>query len=319
VRAIAALNREHLPRLRYRPNYLVMELVEGATLADRIERGPLPLRETLAIARQIGDALEAAHEKRIVHRDLKPANVKTKPDGTVKVLDLGLAKMTEAAALVAGPGDSPTAPNGRLRRRQVIGTPTSRGRHRLRRPRGILTKDPDLNPLPSRVRYVVERCLRRFRADISGALSLRPGCPGGQLVAAIIIGMRSVAFGPCPARLVTCVEGVELLPQILVDDGFLGFGHPTVSFPIHDPARDAVLQVFRIRNDLDFARFFQSGETSDGRRELHAIVSCVGLGPVEFALVILIAKNTRPSPRAGIPEASAVGDQLNGFHAKTGV
>jgi serine/threonine-protein kinase len=70
---------------------LVMELVEGPTLADRIARGPIPLDDAWAIARQIADALEAAHEQGIIHRDLKPANIKVRPDGTVKVLDFGLA------------------------------------------------------------------------------------------------------------------------------------------------------------------------------------------------------------------------------------
>jgi serine/threonine-protein kinase len=70
---------------------LVLELVEGPTLADRIARGPIPIDEALPIARQIAEALEAAHEQGIVHRDLKPANIKVKPDGTVKVLDFGLA------------------------------------------------------------------------------------------------------------------------------------------------------------------------------------------------------------------------------------
>src|SRR5499427_3154989 len=72
---------------------LVMELVEGPTLADRIAKGPLPLSEALPIARQIAEALEAAHEQGIIHRDLKPANVKVRDDGTVKVLDFGLAKI----------------------------------------------------------------------------------------------------------------------------------------------------------------------------------------------------------------------------------
>jgi serine/threonine-protein kinase len=71
---------------------LVMELVDGPTLADRIARGALPLDEALPIARQIAEALEAAHEQGIIHRDLKPANVKVRADGTVKVLDFGLAK-----------------------------------------------------------------------------------------------------------------------------------------------------------------------------------------------------------------------------------
>ena len=92
---------------------LVMELVEGEDLAARIARGPLPVDDALAIARQIAEALEAAHEQGIVHRDLKPANVKVRPDGTVKVLDFGLAKAMEsgAGAVGGGPATSPTLMN----------------------------------------------------------------------------------------------------------------------------------------------------------------------------------------------------------------
>jgi eukaryotic-like serine/threonine-protein kinase len=74
---------------------LVMELIEGPTLADRIRQGPIPIDEALPIARQIAAALEAAHEQGIIHRDLKPANIKVRDDGTVKVLDFGLAKLTD--------------------------------------------------------------------------------------------------------------------------------------------------------------------------------------------------------------------------------
>jgi eukaryotic-like serine/threonine-protein kinase len=80
---------------------LVMELVEGPTLADRIAQGPIPIDEALPIAKQIAEALEAAHEQGIIHRDLKPANIKLRPDGTVKVLDFGLAKTMEPAAAVS--------------------------------------------------------------------------------------------------------------------------------------------------------------------------------------------------------------------------
>ena len=80
---------------------LVMELVEGEDLAQRIARGAIPVDEALPIAKQIADALEAAHEQGIIHRDLKPANIKVRPDGTVKVLDFGLAKAMEPASAQA--------------------------------------------------------------------------------------------------------------------------------------------------------------------------------------------------------------------------
>src|SRR5262249_58490465 len=91
VRAVAALNHPNICHLYdVGPNYLVMELIEGET-----PKGPLPTDEVLRIAKQIAEALGEAHGKGIVHRDLKPANIKIKPDGTVKVLDFGLAKLSE--------------------------------------------------------------------------------------------------------------------------------------------------------------------------------------------------------------------------------
>ena len=86
---------------------LVLELVEGPTLADRIKRGPIPLDEALPIAKQIAEALEAAHEAGVIHRDLKPANIKVRDDGTVKVLDFGLAKAFDTRP-EGNPSESPT-------------------------------------------------------------------------------------------------------------------------------------------------------------------------------------------------------------------
>jgi Tol biopolymer transport system component len=91
--------------------YLVLEFIEGETLADRLTRGPIPLDDALAYARQIADALDAAHEKSVIHRDLKPGNVMITPDGQVKVLDFGLARTADStAATPSTPGapDSPT-------------------------------------------------------------------------------------------------------------------------------------------------------------------------------------------------------------------
>jgi eukaryotic-like serine/threonine-protein kinase len=101
---------------------LVMELVEGQTLAERIARGPIPLEETLSIAKQIAEALEYAHERGIVHRDLKPANVKITPDAAVKVLDFGLAKAIEENSGVEEIGNSPTLSMGATRAGVILGT-----------------------------------------------------------------------------------------------------------------------------------------------------------------------------------------------------
>ena len=87
---------------------LVLELVEGPTLADRIAQGPIPLDEALPIAKQIAEALEAAHEQGIIHRDLKPANIKVRADGTVKVLDFGLAKAMDPVGGAPNVSQSPT-------------------------------------------------------------------------------------------------------------------------------------------------------------------------------------------------------------------
>jgi tRNA A-37 threonylcarbamoyl transferase component Bud32 len=103
ARAISALNHPNICTLHdVGPNFLVMELVEGETVAERLKRGAVPLDEALRIARQIADALAAAHECGVIHRDLKPANIKIKPDGTVKVLDFGLAKVAREAAAAGG-------------------------------------------------------------------------------------------------------------------------------------------------------------------------------------------------------------------------
>ncbi|HSG00132.1 MAG TPA: protein kinase [Vicinamibacterales bacterium] len=183
------------------PMALVMELVEGEDLAERTARGAVPLDEALPIARQIADALEAAHGAGIIHRDLKPANVKVRGDGTVKVLDFGLAKAVDASGEGQGPGaDMPTVTSPALTAMGVIlGTAAymapeqAKGKAIDRRAdiwafgvllfellsgrrvfdgetisetiAAVLMKDPDWSALPptvpTRVRRLVERCLTR--------------------------------------------------------------------------------------------------------------------------------------------------------------
>ena len=99
---------------------LVLELVEGPTLADRIAQGPIAIDEALPIAKQIAEALEAAHEQGVIHRDLKPANIKVRSDGTVKVLDFGLAKALEGDG--SNPSESPTVTAAATAAGVILGT-----------------------------------------------------------------------------------------------------------------------------------------------------------------------------------------------------
>ncbi len=125
AKALASLNHPHIAQIYGVEDSgtlraLVMELVEGPTLADRLAAGPLPIDEGVRIARQIAEALEAAHERGIVHRDVKPANIKITPGGTVKVLDFGLAKASAGNASRQDLTQSPTV--GGTRQGIILGT-----------------------------------------------------------------------------------------------------------------------------------------------------------------------------------------------------
>lgn len=126
ARILASLNHPHIAAIygfeeAGSVRALVLELVAGPTLADRIAHGPLPADEAMTIARQIADALEAAHEKGIVHRDLKPANIKLTPAGTVKVLDFGIAKALDPSGEPES-SDAPTVTMHGTRRGTILGT-----------------------------------------------------------------------------------------------------------------------------------------------------------------------------------------------------
>ena len=126
AKLLASLNHPNIASIYgFESNALVLELVEGPTLAERIQQGPVPVDEAIAIAKQIAEALEAGHEAGVIHRDLKPANVKVREDGTVKVLDYGLAKALgpeSAATSSADLSDSPTLAHHATQMGMIMGT-----------------------------------------------------------------------------------------------------------------------------------------------------------------------------------------------------
>jgi serine/threonine-protein kinase len=195
---------------------LVMELVPGPTLAERIAHRPISLEEALPIGRQIADALEYAHERGIIHRDLKPANIKVTPEGRVKVLDFGLAKAMSISAPGADPQSSPTLTMRETVAGVILGTaaymPPEQARGQEVDTRAdiwafgvvlyemltgrrlfvgptvsdtlaaVLKTDPDLSAIPASVRPVVEGCLRkdprrRWRSIGDVQMALEAGLP----------------------------------------------------------------------------------------------------------------------------------------------
>jgi serine/threonine protein kinase/Tol biopolymer transport system component len=127
ARVLATLNHPHIGAIygveeNKGGRALVLELVDGSTLAERLASGPLPIREALTVARQIANGLDAAHQKGIVHRDLKPGNVKITPEGTVKVLDFGLALVSTRDGSARDLSKSPTVTIGGTREGVILGT-----------------------------------------------------------------------------------------------------------------------------------------------------------------------------------------------------
>jgi eukaryotic-like serine/threonine-protein kinase len=244
AKAIAALNHPNICQIYdVGPNFLVMEYIEGES-----PKGPLPLAEVLRIARQIADALEAAHDKGITHRDLKPGNIKIKPDGTVKVLDFGLAKFYVAPS--ASEENSPTLTMDMTQAGMILGTAAymapeqARGKESVdkradiwafgvvlyelltgkRLFRGedvgqtlaaVIMQEPDLSAVPAQVLPLLKRCLeknpkKRLR-DIGDMELLLAGAPPATApVSTTASRFGWVAWGVAAVAIV-CTLGLSIL------------------------------------------------------------------------------------------------------------
>ena len=269
---------------------LIMELVEGRTLSERIEQGAVPLDEALDIARQIADGLEAAHDKGVVHRDLKPGNIKITPGGTVKLLDFGLAKTDGPAASGTSVDDAPTMAATTTGAGMILGTAAymapeqARGRSVDKRAdiwafgvilyemltgeqmfegdtvtdvlASVVRQDPDLKRVPERVRPLLQRCLekdpkRRLR-DAGDAMMLLDTAP---VPAAATKTNKTplLAIGSAAALLALALAGLSY-----------------VHFREVPPAAEVIRFQVGLPESVNFTQFGTSAVSPDGRKIVFA-------------------------------------------------
>jgi serine/threonine protein kinase/Tol biopolymer transport system component len=281
AQVLAALNHPHIGAIygleeANSTQFLVLELVDGESLDKHIARGPIPVVEALALAKQIAEALDAAHEKGIIHRDLKPANIALTKDGVVKVLDFGLAKAVEATsgsfdltvsptitspAMMTGAGVilgtaaymSPEQAKGRATDKRadiwafgvvlyelLTGERLFIGEDTADTLAQVLTTEPDLNRVPSHVRLLLQRCLekdpKRRLRDIGDAIAL---VDTGQ----IILG----AAKPRPAWVSWAIAGLAVAS--LVPLGLIHFSESppaleAVRFSLDPPSERSFVSPF---------------------------------------------------------------------------
>jgi eukaryotic-like serine/threonine-protein kinase len=305
---------------------LVLELVDGPTLADRIAAGPIPLDDALAIARQIADALEAAHEHGIVHRDLKPANIKLKgasDEVTVKVLDFGLAKALDPGSSGSSLSMSPTITSPAMTQRgMILGTAAymapeqARGRATDKRADiwafgcvlyemltgrrafggedvaetigAVIHKEPDWDRIPARVRPLLQRCLEK---DPKRRLR-----DIGDAMALLELAPHTASPGPVNARRQWLAWGTAALFLITtVALSLIHFGEQPpatrqVRFQIPPPEKAGLGPYFLLSPDGRSLAFAASDQT----------------GRIQLWVHSLDSGESRPLPRAGAVTSSLV-------------
>ena len=265
---------------------LIMELVEGPTLSERIKQGAIPLDEALEIARQIADGLEAAHDKGIVHRDLKPANIKITPGGTVKLLDFGLAKAEGPWSSTTSVEDAPTLTVASTGTGVILGTAAymapeqARGRNVDKRAdiwafgvilyemltgdqmfegetvtdilASVVRTDPDLKRVPEKVRPLLERCLAKDpkkRLRDAGDAMLLLDTPAAVTAAPRVNRAMTMALG---GAALVCAAGLA--------------GLAFVHFRETPPASEVVRFQMPLPDDVSFTQFGVSSISPDGRK-----------------------------------------------------
>jgi Tol biopolymer transport system component len=269
---------------------LIMELVEGQTLSERIKQGAIPLEEALEIARQIAEGLEAAHDKGVVHRDLKPANIKITPGGTVKLLDFGLAKAEGPWSSAIPVDEAPTLTVATTGAGMILGTAAymapeqARGRAVDKRAdiwafgvilyemltgeqmfggetvtdvlASVVRQDPDLKRVPDKVRPLLRRCLekdpkRRLR-DAGDAMLLVEDAPA------------DAAPGRTSKTLLLALGAIAALLALAL--AFLSYTH----FRETPAAADVVRFQVTLPDNVNFTQFGTSAVSPDGRKIAYA-------------------------------------------------